>query len=171
MVNNASISKILLLSVLIINLNLVLAQKGPAKKPTKLETQSWLIDKMRTFGYCEGQTSNHYKIEFDGPTIQIRNELKSEFGIINSLSIFNITDIDYIYFSTYYNIFIFNIKLKRGKTVTTYFNGELQKPSDHFGFELNKSFNENNLPERTKKAFSRLIELNGGKSIITKEAY
>ena len=43
--------------------------------------------------------------------------------------------------------------------------------NNNFGFELNMSSKDNNLPERMKKAFSRLIELNGGKSIIVKEAY
>ena len=163
--------KNLLFIIFIISSQFTFGQKVQVKKPTKLETQNWIIEKMRSYGYSEGTTSNHYSIEFVGTTIEIRNRLVHELGNLNSLDVFNIADIDYIYFSENNEIFGFKIKLKPGKIKTTYYNGELQKSNDVFEFELNMSFKENNLPERTKKAFSRLVELYGGKPIIVKEAY
>ena len=146
-----------------------------------MDTQNWIIEKINSYAYQGGNVKNSYYISFgidytSSAIMKVKwREDDSQFGPLEFVSVFKITDIDYLYYTEINNMYNLNIKLKEGKFVSTIYkkepDTEIFDGGKLYSFELNKTFKENNLPERMKKAFARLIELNGGKHFSTKETF
>lgn len=150
------------------------SQSDTTKKPTLEETQQWIKEKLSSYSYNsdDGEVKNDYSIFFDDKDIIIKNtHWNVNYGYINEDTRISIVDIDYISsLEKTYNVWL-TITLKYGKKPTTYFNNDKIDGDREYNFLLDKSFKENNLPERIKKAFAILIELYGGKSASIDEPF
>jgi hypothetical protein len=146
--------------------------KTETSKPTKSETENWIKEKIRTHSRDDGDTKDDYILTFeDSNIIIVNNHWGETYGKIKEQITFKMSDIDFISITDKSACVWLKIFLKSGKTYTLYMNGEAQGNESSYQITLNKAFNENNLPERMKKAFSRLIELNGGTPSDIKEPY
>ncbi len=113
-----------------------------------------------------GDVSHTYTITFDKDQMIVNCTtsilLNEGFKHIKSTTKINILDIDNISVLIKEQAVWLTIRIKDGKKITNIKADGSVREDIEFNFVLDKSFNEEKLPERIKKAFSRLIELNGG---------
>jgi hypothetical protein len=143
-------------------------------KPTKLETEQWIKEKIASNSYDGGDTKHNYSIYFEAGEIVIKDQLwMSITGFMNLSTRFRIADLDYLSMAQKTDNVWLTLHLQSGKIAYQLCEGMPDKIDIEgtYDFILNKSFLNENLPERMKKAFSRLMELNGGKALVLKEAY
>lgn len=138
---------------------------GQTKKATKTETQQWIKEKLEQNSYSDADVTNIFEITYDDTSIIIKNKGTTKFGILNEYYKAKIVDINSISVSEEENYVLLKIKLNIGKKPIIKMNGEYKDYGDYVPLSLNKIFMQNNLPERLQKAFSRLIELYGGKKV------
>ncbi len=133
-----------------------------------MDTQHWIKSKIEEFS----APGNRYEIkfqaglmqyDFDGSTSAVKN---IDFGSIN------IKEIHYISFTQYSQTVWMTVHLKEGFEPAFNFShsGMLAK-NGKFPFVLRKSFNDEDLPGRMRKAMFSLVEMNGGQMLLDKEPY
>lgn len=150
--------------------------KTSSTKPTKEETQQWIKEKIGSYAYNsdDGKIKNDYIVIYEGEFISIQNiNYESGTGTATYITRIPITDIEYISYSEKSSNYwlIINVKSNTigytfSKTTSTRYELE-----GKYEILLNKTFKDNDLPNRMKKAFSRLVEIYGGKPFNTKEVF
>lgn len=152
-------------------------KKSSTKKsePSKGETQAWIREKIISYSYnSDKKTKYKYNISFEGNEIIVNDEellldLFPDPVYCSERTI--ITDIDFISFEENDSLIWLVINLKNGIKQPCICNNEIASNDSEIAIALEKSFKNNNLPERMTKAFKRLIELYGGNKATTKEPF
>ena len=148
------------------------SQTAKKLKPNKIETEQWIKEKLNSYPYNNYKgISNNYSINFENNNMLIVNDSRVQGEILVDKTKIKILDIDYISIINKENNVWLVIMLKSNKFEETTFNDELINANGKYEFILSKDFNNNDLPERMKKAFNRLLELYGGNSNANKETY
>ena len=147
----------------------------PINKPTKEETQQWIKEKIGSYAFNsdDGKIKNQYLILYEGQYIKIKN-INYASGTDESFTTrIPVIDIEYISFAEKSDNYWLIINVKSSTIGYTFSNTTSTKYHLDGKYEmlLDKKFKDNDLPIRMKKAFSRLVELYGGKAVNTKEAY
>lgn len=146
---------------------------NPNVKPSKLETQQWIKEKISSYSYnTDSDIKYNYRISFEGNDMIIEDGAwLKQIGESNCSRKLSVIDIDFITFREQESTFHLTINIKEGKKIPIICNNETIGNSDPVTIILEKSFKNDNLPERMTKAFKRLVELYGGKKATNKEAF
>lgn len=146
---------------------------NPNVKPSKQETQEWISQKIKIYSY-EGQHSKEiYNISFEKEDVIIEHNAWAEIfnTTIKCVVKIHIADIEYISFKEYETNLWMSINLIKGKELFSICdNGKSTSDSITY-ILLDKTFKNDDLPERMNKAFKRLVELYGGKKATNKEVF
>lgn len=150
--------------------------KEITQQPSKEATQQWIKEKIYSYSYKSNDIKYNFTITYDDIDIIIQDfEWDKTLGDINCTNRFPVIDIDFISFKEEMNVYWLNIVMKEGKETSLMcrYDGKntILKPGRTVTIALDKSFKNNDLPERMTKAFKRLIELYGGKKATNKETF
>jgi len=144
-------------------------------EPSKEETQTWIREKIKSYSYISGKEIRYkYNIAFEGNEIIINDEelfLTISLPLIYCSERTIITDIDFISFEETDSLIWLVINLKNGIKKPCICNNEIASNDSEIAIALEKSFKNNDLPERMTKSFKRLIQLYGGKKATIKEPF
>jgi hypothetical protein len=169
-----SLSFLVLLSLIVCS-NAHSQSNTSTKKPTKEETQQWIKEKIGSYAFNsdDGKTKNDYIVLYEGEFITIRNVNSGFGGTFTYITRIPITDIENISFVEKQTSYWLIINVKSKTLGYTFSNSTSTRYELEGRYEilLNKSFKDNDLPNRMKKAFSRLVEIYGGKPFNTKEVF
>jgi hypothetical protein len=139
--------------------------KSYCQKPTLEETQSWIKRKIEDYGDATG---GNYSVSFNNTNIKI-----AESGMYHATTYveFNVLDLESIQLRPFSNgagwlIFYFKPNSKVNWTNTFGYSS-----NEKIELNVTKDFQTNNLLNRTRDAFNRLIELFGGRPISNNEAF
>lgn len=163
----------------------LIAQKPTSTKPTLVETQQWIKDKIESFPFiaAEGNFTNNYTIEYSENKFILKDKCYygETLGTIDQYASIILPDIQSVVIKENGDNIILVIKVKEGKVInckgaskSKIAPGETNNSTftvTELTIHLSMKFGNDNLPDRMKKAFSRLIELSGGKPTYVKEAY
>lgn len=139
------------------------------KKPSLEETQKWIKQKIEDYANVDKDVFYKHEVQFNNSIMEIEITLTYSTGIESNTISFDVKDVENIsVIEKYYNVWL-EIIIKEGGKINCLY--EPKSKDNKVSVLLNKSFLENNLPERFKKAFNNLIELNGGTPINYKESF
>lgn len=136
------------------------------------QTEQWISEKLNSYGYCGEGVANRYTVTFGHHEGVLKGFMEDYMSVGLSedapfvghstcVTTIHIPAISYVSFTPHETTIWLNLVLKNtdNKSLDTCDDIE-----DHvYSFILRKSFEDDELPNRMRKAFSRLVELNGGK--------
>lgn len=145
-----------------------------SQEPTGEETQRWIAEKIAAYGHG----SNRYKVGFGAPDGVVTTPAEMWFqasswhsftGEVVCLGQVDVREIAYISFTNYSDAVWLNLVLKSSHP-NSWDDCDKIESNGRCSFILRRQFNDDGLPDRIKRAFSRLVELQGGK-LATEEPY
>lgn len=163
---NATIGLVILL--LLCLCSLAQAQSSPTLK----ETEAWIVGKIEDYTYKEDGTMNSYKVWFVKGLMQFRYRTGAGHLSFEDVGTINISDISHISYTQYEMTVWLNIHLKANRDPDLNTNAFRTINDDgRLSFILRKQFNAEDLPNRMRNAFSKLVEMNGGQMLKSNEPY
>ena len=167
-----AVKPILLIITFIINFNIY----GQNTKPNLIETQNWIKNTITSYPHNEQGFTHNYSITYSDNKLIYKEVftymLNGEIKTLKSTVKINIVDIENIIISKNTSCVWLIIRVKENKQIERI---DEENNSHSYPIEteiiLNSSFLEKNLPERIKKAFARLIEINGGNPTFIEEKF
>ncbi len=138
------------------------------------ETENWIKEKIEEhpFNSIDGKTKNSYDIKFDQTDLIIINDHWTDtYGKLVIYNRIKLKEIDHIsIIEKDHNVWL-TIKLIPGAKEWTMVNLKTMESDGETEILLNKSFLDENMKVRMKKAFAWLIELHGGKKSVDTEPF
>lgn len=151
--------------------------------PTRGETEQWITDKIVAYTWSDREVQHTYSVSFktaplalgfvDSRIMMITHEqfTGNVYGNGRYVSSIHIKDIENVSFQRKPHNTWMVLKLKDELEPWTIINNDLDPSQRIVSFILNDRINDDDLPNRMKKAFSALVGMCGGTSFNTKEAY
>lgn len=152
------------------------AKSTKKREPSKEETQTWIREKINSYSYKSGKEIKYkYNISFVANEIIVNDEEEMFLNVPTPISYCSertiIADIDFISFEENDSFIWLVINLKNGIKKPCVCDNKIISNDSEIAIALEKSFKNNDLPERMIKAFKRLVELYGGKKATIKEPF
>jgi len=151
------------------------APKKVNPKPSKVDTENWIISKYNEF---KSASSTYTYISFSDDDLICKVSMTSDSGEKSYLYfIVHIKDIEYIKYTYYessdqYSIdFIASDNIRLLETSDSYPAIKIYTTKNHFSLFFSKLIEDNNMKNRIFQAFERLLEIHGVKITKVKEVF
>ena len=158
-----------------------LAQSTPsaAEPPTLEETQAWIVDKIVSYTWNGNGASHSYKVVFNqvgDPSActmetEHRQSSRSPLRSEKYYSTIHIADIVNVSFTRKQSNTWMVITLKEDWAPLSNIDWNYNTTERTISYILRNEINDDDLPNRMRKAFSAMVGMCGGRPFFSKEAY